>query len=406
MKIKVGKVSAIMLGVFMPLINIRFPLPYWSPSLFMFVIIGYVLLSFGSKKGITKLCFFDVSVLLFLFCIIASTLYSYDFEYGFLRAFKLFIVVSVYFLLSRAMVRAELDYSLLFKFVFISAFFYLCYLSYIYLLVFGVGYVGVITEYPTGENKNALAFVLVCIIPFLYGLFASKDYLLNNKFITWFFLVVIIISGLMILSRSLIVILIVYFFLILLSEGVAFQKMVSYFFIGAIVIIFGSRYIPDTVLTLGYARIESLVLLFNDNYQLSDVVSGANSISRRSDLLSKAIDVFTQYPLFGAGNGAFMAFPPVSLISHNDYALVIAEQGLIGLLIFLVLVSGFLYVAFINYRKSSYWIDLSALMAVIGVSINMFSNNIYDSIYLWFIYSVLSARYCKINSVNIYGKST
>jgi O-antigen ligase len=394
------KVMAVLLGLSFPLINIRLPLPVWSPSIFMIAIVAFILIFITKYKYKFKAYYIEIFIAGFFFMVTVSTVYSLDLGFGIERLVKLVVILSIYFFLSRALFISNFDFQIFVKASLISSSVFLLYLGYIYLVVFNVNYIGVNTDYPTGENKNALAFLLVVAIPFYYGLLESKRYLFNSKFISILLLLIVLTGGLLTLSRSFIVILAIYICILALISKKRLNFLFLFFGSFSLMIFLGSEYLSESLIMKAGDRLESLFFIFGNSIYHDggdSIISGTSSINKREFLIEKAFSIFYEHPLLGAGNGSFMIFPPETLISHNDYALVLAEQGIIGFVFYVLMVIGFIFVANKNWKISREWLDKSIFIAVIGLTINMLSNNIYDSIYLWFIYAIVTARYFKIN---------
>jgi O-antigen ligase len=83
-----------------------------------------------------------------------------------------------------------------------------------------------------------------------------------------------------------------------------------------------------------------------------DILTQSDSVATRYSLWESAIRAWSQNPIFGIGNGAFVSFAGRDigyfLIAHNMYLTFLSENGIVGLLSFLLI----LIQTIINYEKS------------------------------------------------------
>ena len=76
-------------------------------------------------------------------------------------------------------------------------------------------------------------------------------------------------------------------------------------------------------------------------------VSIDSGISIRGYLISSSLDVFRDYPIFGAGLGTIRNNNYMQLVTHNSYVQIAAEIGIIGLLLFIAII----FISFRNLYK-------------------------------------------------------
>lgn len=69
---------------------------------------------------------------------------------------------------------------------------------------------------------------------------------------------------------------------------------------------------------------------------LSDVNNGISTSSSRDFLWASALNVFHSSPVIGVGVGRFMQVSGSDMDAHNAYLQILAEQGIVGLLLFII----------------------------------------------------------------------
>ena len=92
-----------------------------------------------------------------------------------------------------------------------------------------------------------------------------------------------------------------------------------------------------------------------DRYQQS-ALSQRNEMSIHEDermiLLREAIEVGCEHPIIGVGPGNFKLFSSPHLFSHNTYAELFANTGIIGALIYIIMVGAFCWISWKRWRKT------------------------------------------------------
>lgn len=102
---------------------------------------------------------------------------------------------------------------------------------------------------------------------------------------------------------------------------------------------------------------------------LPDRYSGAQDITdiQADRVLSivKGLELWREYPLFGAGLGVFMHDQVVTtgkeLVIHNSYLWLLAELGIVGFLVFMLLPASVLWTIWQNREKDIKWYVLAVL---------------------------------------------
>jgi O-antigen ligase len=91
--------------------------------------------------------------------------------------------------------------------------------------------------------------------------------------------------------------------------------------------------------------------------------AGEDFSSGRFTLWQRALDVFSEHPMFGAGADAFPLMAEEGMHAHNVFLSVLAELGSVGMLIFLA-VLGAVFIRFIRAGAAP-WIRAAAAIAFV-----------------------------------------
>jgi O-antigen ligase len=135
-------------------------------------------------------------------------------------------------------------------------------------------------------------------------------------------------------------------FIVILASSALYSIIYFFFPISKRSILF--VFIVIAFMILCFGRISSTL---EKSYLLSRFHQVEND--SRKDLFKHAIDVGLQNPIFGVGSGNFVTFDQLG--SHSSYAELFANNGFIGLLLFLVLVLESVRISFKLVRiKSAY----------------------------------------------------
>lgn len=375
----------------MPLIQMRFDLPFLSLSLYVISII--LLFAYNYKYFFKNFILSKVDILVygFLMVTLASTLYSINIDYGLTRWMKLLLVVFLYYGMKVLFINKPHYINMMMKFATISLAVFFVYLMWNYLIKFDLTYIGPITEYPTREGKTALSFMTVLVIPFsIYYLFNVRKKIMLNIIQSALFLSTIV-GAILIQSRAMYIVLFCYMLIYLILKRLKWNDVKKLLIITFVLFILIKAFVPANVVESVGIRVNSITALVNDNYVRSEN-SGISSINIRSDLLERGLNIFSQNPVLGSGMGSFMYYGgETSAISHNDYILVLAEQGLIGILLFVLITGYFIYMAYMNYRVNKTYNNASIFMSICGLTIYLLFINAYDNILLWTLYAMVSS---------------
>jgi O-antigen ligase len=123
------------------------------------------------------------------------------------------------------------------------------------------------------------------------------------------------------------------------------------------------------------------------------------SAARRLQVWNKAVQIFQENPLSGIGYGSFRTLGLTLGDTHNIYVKIAAEQGLIGLSIFAILIMCFLKEGWTLYKKGedeeSRALGLGFYVAVFVLLLNnMFGDrwSHYELSAYWWVFAALVAR--------------
>lgn len=260
------------------------------------------------------------------------------------------------------------------------------FLAWKYLIVYDLDYIGVIVDDSLGGNKtfkNSLATSLALLTPFLFaGL--SKEKKFKSLFLVSFFVVLFFMYW--VNSRSALIILGLQFILLLfLSKSKAVKRVVR---ISSVILV-----IVLTVTGFSLSQWISKSGSYSDSgYQL--VVKEGLMQTHRGRMLISALD--GAYKAAGLGNGlsTFRIRPENQgsrTETHNDYALLLYEQGIIGfgLITYLILWRIFLSIKLARQLDNRY-IEASAA-SLVGLLLSMIFINIIQTSIFW---TLIALNYC------------
>lgn len=379
-------------GISIPLIRIRLDLPVLSLSVYM---ISIVLLFVYNSKSILKNFRFqehELPIFLFLFITLFSCLYSLDITYGLMRWTKLLLAVILYIGMKSLFISKPHYIQIIMRIASCALAIYFLYLMYYYLIKFNLSYIGPITKYATRSGKNSLSFMTAFVVPFTLVWILQKPY--SIKSIRTLVTLITLIGAILIQSRGLYILLIYYCINIIIRNKINMKGIGKFFIITILLLLIISQFAPTYLISDLQYRAKSILFVFDDNYRNSNDTS--SSISHRSSLMNKGFNMFKENPFIGAGLGSFVFYEDDAFISHNDYVLVLSEQGIIGFLIFVLLIYKFLKVSYEGYKHDKD--NLNVFLAMSGLSFYLLLINAYDNIFLWTTMSMISSISVNIRS--------
>ena len=235
------------------------------------------------------------------------------------------------------------------------------------------------------STKNTLAVYLNLLLPFAIFKFSRN---INIK--NFLFTLIISVGIFYTFSRAGLLLLFLNLFLFLFS----FQKKFIYAsLIIIITFIFLSLFFQLTPSKYNELKIKTNVQIGEEYYETDDVNKTFTFQSARFDYILKSYTGFLEKPFFGHGltkfrynhtyydeEGNYIRNPP----THNDYAQILYEQGILGFLVFISLFifnfSRILKSISANYNYSTI---LLIQLTIIAVSLNTI--NLLDHTIFWFI---------------------
>lgn len=381
-RISIAKV----IGLLLPMITLRWGVGDYSFTLYMLImtITSLYLLIVSKKRVLINSS--DLYVYIFMFIAFTSILYSVNMSYGLSRFIKFALVIVLYFIYKSAYKNHTKLIEIILRYSVYGATIMLIYLAYIYLIKFDVNYIGIITEFPTRGSKNSLAFVVAIVSAFLVSDFLTTLRIRGRHLLKSLLLAINIILGFAIQSRALFLV-IGFYLMFSIINVIGKRKMVKstigFFFVLIVLVIF----LPENLKSSVYERFMTLSFLFEN-----EAIVENYSVSTRTDLLVKGLNIFKENPIFGAGLGSFMEYGGViTHISHNDYLLVLSEQGILGLISFLILILSNIFQAYRNMKFENNFTNTGLFLSICGVSIYFLFINAYDNVLFWTILAFINA---------------
>ncbi len=317
---------------------------------------------------------------------------SDDFYYLLIYVLKILLGIFLIFSFINLLNSGE-DLNLFFLVIAISIVPIIIYLSYKYLYVYGLDFVGVQVDDSlrgTKTFKNSLATSLALIAPFLLAGFFS-----NKRRVIYFFAILAILFFMYYVnSRSATIILLVeILFFFFLSRSEKLKRNLRYillFFIGAIVI--SGISLSDWIMKNNTFSDSGLPEYFQaDDESLFE--------THRGFLLIESINGYLDSSLVGNGIATFR-IRPTNLDSrtdtHNDYTLLLYEQGTLGFLLYLFLIMWRLSVnSKLLKQHSNRFLEASSC-SLAGLLVSLLFVNLIQTLIFWTIIAisyVISAIY-------------
>jgi O-antigen ligase len=89
----------------------------------------------------------------------------------------------------------------------------------------------------------------------------------------------------------------------------------------------------------------------------------------RVPLWKESLKAFSDHPLLGVGSGAFRVVNPYKAVAHNTYLSVLAELGVVGLVLFISIVAVVGYSALQHSRGEAFFWLSTLLILLIGITV-------------------------------------
>jgi O-antigen ligase len=262
-------------------------------------------------------------------------------------------------------------------------------LGYRYLIVFGESFIGVAWNLAAAEGKNQLALYLGVA----QALALSRSVFVGgtlNHLVT----LVLTLAGIGTQSRGafLVIGLNTLATLLIASRKAGFRRRAVALL--GIALGIGLVISVETPALLSFASKRGNALFI-----LQDP-AGEHSLQKRLALSEAAWKAFLTHPLLGVGTGSFrgsvsMQLTALENVTHNDYLAALAEQGLLGGVVFCMLIAKLLAFALrtINFeicrREPFAWLRVGLAVASIGCIVHSFTENQIDVALPWLTFAGL-----------------
>jgi O-antigen ligase len=301
---------------------------------------------------------------LFAFLFLASTLLSLLIaeNHSFQTPIKYSILIIFFLSLKELFIINPKYLSKIFNYLFYLMPLYLLYLMYLYLFVFNRTYIAPTLEFPTEAGKNGLAFLIILVIPFSLYKFKNS----TKKITDFIFLFLLFVGVYFIKSRGLYLfsILTIAINFLLYSKHGTFKKL-----------LFSTIFITLTIYFINFINID---------------ITFDTSINERYILIKESLTIFYSSPFFGIGIDEFVNQSFLGFTTHNDYLLILVEQGLFGFFIFINILFINVITARKNFKNNSYMSHSIYLLTIIVV-LYMLIINVFANFYIWLLFAIISS---------------
>ena len=120
----------------------------------------------------------------------------------------------------------------------------------------------------------------------------------------------------------------------------------------------------------------------------------------RSSLYHKSFVLFQENPIIGNGIGSIFHY--LDNYSHNMFLDILVETGIVGLIVFVVLLIAFIKKDVLLYRQGSLFRFLTIIF-ICGITLNMFSGYIWVNPHVWLPISVVLTIRKSVDDMNTSG---
>lgn len=320
-------------------------------------------------------------VYVFYGAIVCSSLYSPNIAGAFEELIKMSINVGVYFSVTAVLSTSNhITERIWNRFILARAL--ICLVLFArYMLVFKVGYVGVNLSYPITTGKNALGLFATAAIPLALSWMRSI-----RKTYSIVIIMIILATTVLTLSRgawisSLIGALVAYF--IGSRRGSHLRGILSVMVIAIVLLLF-LRVAPIDTTSL-QARFKILQDLAGSDVMLT------SSDSARWRFIIRGLIAFAESPVWGHGLSSYIPLIGQGWQSHNDYVLILSEQGLLGIFPFLFMVFSHFLVGLNLSRRNPQWTTVGLTGSFAGLCTYLMLINAYTGVLFWAIMGSIHA---------------
>jgi O-antigen ligase len=384
--------------LFFPLLSLeifRVEFSYFNIPIFFILLILIIISLFVKKEFLFKkinksefifILFFTIFISLHLFNSFRAldTDMSIKFNFKMLSSYFVFFSLSFVFPLE---IKEKI-----FKIIIISSTLLLSLYLYHYYYELHAPFLSIEWKEITEHGKNQLGLYLAIVTPLIYWrvMYEKASFLYIMSLLihlfsiyyslsrgTWFsFFIGIIISLFLLFIKK-----------VTISNNIIFiiKKNIIYLIIILGLLFYSYYYAPfKDVFQL---RLQSLITL--EDY------ANRKSISMRKSFINDSFEFFSQSPLIGIGTTNF--YGKTGYVNHNDYLQVLCEQGLIGSIIFLCMLS--IIVINILIFKYETWYEIALANSTINILIYLMFVNAYNTILIYVIFALLLKIKTKGNNI-------
>jgi len=241
-------------------------------------------------------------------------------------------------------------------------------------------------------SKNTLAILLVILFPYCMYMLSKKMSVYNFSIVILF-----IIAIFYTFSRSALILLLLSFPLLLMSRD---RKLIKASFITVLIITFISLSFQISPSKYNELKLETKKQIENNSSLDINSINSFSTESARFDYISKSVYGFVEKPVFGHGFSSFRRNHAYfddkgehirNPVTHNDYAQVLYEMGILGIV-------SFLYLFFFNLKRllRSFNRDqvrntiIFSQIILLGVALNAI--NLLDHAIFWVIMALTLTR--------------
>jgi len=379
--------------LFLPFLSLRLSILSINLSISMIVMVLIflvIILKSNFNIGLPRSYIFSFAILFIGWSVIGS-LYTNNFELALKKNIELiFGIVVLITTFNYFKYNKIINLKKYFVLLIVSNSIFLTFLLYKYLFIFNVDYLGLNHKFATEAGKNSLAFYLAFITPISIAFLIEKTETIIKKVILFPSILINFLALFFVSSRAAWLSIIITLLLnILLLGKKGFRIFIFIFSIAVAFLIFSPEYQKERFYTL---------------FNLSESAVGSSQDLRQS-LISFSLQVFGEKPIIGWGTGSFTNISENrglgGLTSHNDFALIAVENGIIGLIIISLFLGSAFYLSFITIKRyETNWEIRGILNSAMTLIIYLFFINALDSIFLWLSLGLVLS----ITSVHKYRK--
>jgi len=249
---------------------------------------------------------------------------------------------------------------------------------YRYAFIFHSSYLGLEWFTPSESGKNQIQIYLIILLPIIYYIFLKTKSKICTIGLFVHFIAAIYVSSRGLWISFLIVIgvyALKYIFGFMATMRVSMSSLKSGLSIGLMILV------SILIFTTFFKSIDiNLDYFYREFISISTLqdVPGGTSISVRKEFLLTSSNYFSSHPVFGIGLGDFEYYN--SSPTHNDYAFLLADIGIVGFLLFMVV---------IGYSFHLFYVRKLPLYLILPFYISLLFINAYTFPFFWLVSGII-----------------